>query len=285
MLDLGFKPQLKRIVTVLSKPRQTLLFSATIPFDLGALAWIDLNDPVRVDIGRSAVPPSRARQDVYLVEHQHKTPLLLSLIERDAGRMLVFTRTKHRTDRLARTVRNAGHPVERLHSDRSQSQRRAALQGFRCGRYRILIATDVAARGLDVPSVQRVINFDLPQTVEDYVHRVGRTARAAAIGHASSFAAPEERKQLSAIERHIGQQLSRQATDASATSTLSAKLHEKEANHAQANAHTPVLSRHLGNDSRDRRERQGRELVDQWGRIPRAFAQKRSAVRRRRRAG
>ena len=115
------------------------------------------------------------------------------MIEQNAGNMLVFARTKHRTDRVARTLRNAGHAVQRLHSDRSQSQRREALEGFRGGRYRILVATDIAARGIDVADIQRVINYDLPHTVEDYVHRVGRTARAGADGHASSFAAPEER--------------------------------------------------------------------------------------------
>ena len=196
---------------VLPTPRQTLLFSATLAPELGALARMHLRDPIRVAVGPQAVPPSRTVQDVYLVEHQHKTPLLLSLIERDAGNVLVFARTKHRTDRLARTVHNAGHAVQRLHSDRSQSQRREALDGFRAGRYRILIATDIAARGIDVAGIGRVINYDLPHTVEDYVHRVGRTARADADGHASSFAAPEERAQLHAIERHIGSSLPRQS--------------------------------------------------------------------------
>ncbi|HEX7407018.1 MAG TPA: DEAD/DEAH box helicase [Candidatus Binatia bacterium] len=211
MLDMGFKPQLDRIMRVLPTPRQTLLFSATLAPELGALARMHLRDPIRVAVGPQAVPPSRTVQDVYLVEHQHKTPLLLSLIERDAGNVLVFARTKHRTDRLARTVHNAGHAVQRLHSDRSQSQRREALEGFRAGRYRILIATDIAARGIDVAGIGRVINYDLPHTVEDYVHRVGRTARADADGHASSFAAPEERAQLHAIERHIGSSLPRQS--------------------------------------------------------------------------
>jgi len=215
MLDMGFKPQLDRIMRALPTARQTLLFSATMPADLGALARMHLRDPIRVAVGRQAVPPSRAEQDVYVVEHQHKTPLLLSLIAGNDGTVLVFTRTKHRTDRLARSVRNAGHAVQRLHSDRSQSQRREALEGFRDGRYRILIATDIAARGIDVAGIRRVINYDLPHTVEDYVHRVGRTARADARGHASSFAAPEERSQLHAIERHIGSALPRRRHESS----------------------------------------------------------------------
>jgi ATP-dependent RNA helicase RhlE len=214
MLDMGFKPQLDRIMRALPAQRQTLLFSATLPANLSALVRMHLHDPVRIEVGPQAVPPSRATQDVYLVQRDGKTPLLLSLIKREAGNVLVFARTKHRTDRLARAVRNAGHAAQPLHSDRSQSQRREALDGFRRGRYRILIATDIAARGIDVPGIRRVINFDLPQTVEDYVHRVGRTARAEADGHASSFAAPEERAQLHAIERHIGRPLPRQPHDA-----------------------------------------------------------------------
>jgi ATP-dependent RNA helicase RhlE len=234
MLDMGFKPQLDRIMRVLPAARQTLLFSATLAADLGALARMHLRDPIRVAVGPQALPPSRATQDVYLVEPEHKTPLLLSLIERDTGNFLVFARTKHRTDRVARSVSNAGHSVQRLHSDRSQSQRREALQGFRDGRYRVLIATDIAARGIDVAGIRRVINYDLPHVVEDYVHRVGRTARAEADGHASSFAAPEERTQLSAIERHIGRALPRQAHVARGVARSAARLHGKEVKHGQA---------------------------------------------------
>ena len=214
MLDMGFKPQLDRILRGLPTVRQTLLFSATLPPELGSLARTHVRNPVRIEVGRLAAPPSQTTQDVYLVERTHKTPLLLSLIEQNAGSMLVFVRTKHRTDRLARTLRNAGHAAQRLHADRSQSQRREALEGFRGGRYRVLVATDVAARGIDVVGIGRIINYDLPHTVEDYVHRIGRTARAGARGHASSFAAPEEHGQLRAIERHIGRPLPRQPHDA-----------------------------------------------------------------------
>jgi len=187
-----------------------LLFSATMPARLGALARMHLHDPGRVAVGQQALPPSRAAQDVYLVDSGAKTPLLLSMIAASGGNVLVFARTKHRTDRVARSLCAAGHTAQRLHSNRSQSQRREALEGFRRGRYRILVATDIAARGIDVAGIGRVINYDLPQTAEDYVHRVGRTARAEAAGHASSFAAPEERAQLHAIERHIGRTLPRQ---------------------------------------------------------------------------
>ncbi len=213
MLDMGFKPQLDRILRMVPTVRQTLLFSATLPPELDRLARTHVRNPVRLEVGRLAAPPSQTTQDVYLVERPHKTPLLLSLLEQNAETVLVFVRTKHRTDRLARTLRSAGHAAQRLHADRSQSQRREALEGFRGGRYRVLVATDLAARGIDVRGIERIINYDLPHTVEDYVHRVGRTARAGAGGRASSFAAPEEHGQLRAIERHIGHPLARQRHD------------------------------------------------------------------------
>ena len=255
MLDMGFKAQLDRIMQALPAERQTLLFSATLPPDLGTLVRAHLRQPVRAAVGPQAVPPSRTTQDVYLVGHEGKTPLLLSLIEGAAGNVLVFARTKHRTDRLARAVRNAGHAVQPLHSDRSQSQRREALDGFRRGRYRILVATDIAARGIDVPGICRVINYDLPHTVEDYVHRVGRTARAGANGHASSFAAPEERGQLHAIERHLGSALPRQAHDAAPASRAPSRPISKEVRHEQGRNFTAVRSRAVGDDSRQRRAR------------------------------
>jgi len=215
MLDMGFKPQLARILRSLPQARQTLLFSATLPAEVAKLAASHVRNPVRIEVGQLAAPPPDAVQDVYLVAGAEKTPLLLSLIEQNPGTVLVFARTRHRTDRLTRSVRAAGHAVQRLHADRSQSQRREALEGFRAGRYRVLIATDVAARGIDIVGISRVVNYDLPQTAEDYVHRIGRTARAGASGHASSFAAPEERAQLTAIERHIGRALRRQAATGS----------------------------------------------------------------------
>jgi len=211
MLDMGFKPQLDRIMAQVPKSRQTMLFSATMPADLGALARMQMSSPVQAVAGTYAGPPTGATQDVYLVNSEQKLPLLKNLVDEHTGTVLVFARTKHRTDRLARVLKQAGHSVERLHADRSQSQRRAALLGFRDGRFRILVATDIAARGVDVEGIGRVINFDLPQTVEDYVHRVGRTARAERTGHASSFVAPDESSQIRAIERHIGRTLPRQA--------------------------------------------------------------------------
>jgi ATP-dependent RNA helicase RhlE len=210
MLDMGFKPQLDKIMRTLPAERQTLLFSATMPPDLGALARMHLKNPVRVSVGPQAIPPPKATQDVFMVGNNEKTKLLISMVGTNPGNVLVFARTKHRTDRVMRSLCDAGFAAQRLHSNRTQQQRREALEGFRRGRYRILVATDIAARGIDVADIRHVINYDLPQTAEDYVHRVGRTARAEADGRATSFAAPEERGQLRAIERHIGRALPRQ---------------------------------------------------------------------------
>jgi len=209
MLDMGFKPQLDTIMRQLPTERQTLLFSATMPADLNALARMQMRNPVQALAGAHAVPPTRATQDIYFVPNEQKFPLLKSLVEKHEGTMLIFARTKHRTDRVARMLMQAGHQAERLHADRTQAQRRSALNGFRSGRFRILVATDIAARGVDVAGIGRVINFDLPQSVEDYVHRVGRTARAELTGHASSFVSPEETWQVRAIERHLGRSLPR----------------------------------------------------------------------------
>jgi ATP-dependent RNA helicase RhlE len=204
MLDMGFAPQVERILRVTPLDRQTLCFSATMPAEVEALVRRHLVRPLRIEVDVSAKPVAKVTQRLYKAPTQDKTPLLLKLLGEEHGRTLVFTRTKHRADRVARAVGAAGHRVTRLHADRSMSQRREALDGFRSGRYRVLIATDIAARGIDVPEIAHVVNFDLPHTAEDYIHRIGRTARAEASGRATSFAAPEEREQLRVIERHLG---------------------------------------------------------------------------------
>ena len=211
MLDMGFAPQVERILRVTPLDRQTLCFSATMPLAVEKLVRQHLVRPMRVEVGVIAKPVAKVTQVLYRAETQGKTPLLLRLLHEERGRTLVFTRTKHRADRVARAVMAAGHRVTRLHADRSMSQRREALDGFRSGRYRVLIATDIAARGIDVPEITHVVNFDLPHTPEDYIHRIGRTARAEASGRASSFAAPEEGDQLRAIERHLGHPVPRAA--------------------------------------------------------------------------
>ncbi len=203
MLDMGFKPQLDRILQRVPKKRQTLLFSATMGGEVADFARAHLVDPVRVEVARSGTTAARAEQQVFLAEQHEKLALLLSLLERDDATTLVFTRTKRRADRVWKGIGRAGHKVARIHADRSQGQRRMALDGFKDGTYRVLVATDIAARGIDVAEIGHVVNFDLPHVPEDYVHRVGRTARAAASGRASAFASPEERDLLVAIERLV----------------------------------------------------------------------------------
>jgi ATP-dependent RNA helicase RhlE len=210
MLDMGFAPQVERILRVTPLDRQTLCFSATMPAEVETLVRRHLVRPARIEVGVSAKPVAKVTQRLYKAPTQDKTPLLLKLLGEERGRTLVFTRTKHRADRVARVVGAAGHRVTRLHADRSMSQRREALDGFRSGRYRVLIATDIAARGIDVPEITHVVNFDLPHTAEDYIHRIGRTARAEASGRATSFASPEEHEQLRVIERHLGHTVPRQ---------------------------------------------------------------------------
>jgi len=209
MLDMGFEPQVTRILTCVPLDRQTLCFSATMPPAVERLVRRHLSRPERVEVGATAKPVAAVTQRLYTTDGHQKTPLLLRLLGEERGQTLVFTRTKHRADRLTRAVAAAGHRVTRLHADRTMSQRREALEGFRTGRYRVLVATDIAARGIDVPDIAHVVNFDLPHTAEDYIHRIGRTARAEASGRATSFAAPEEREQLRTIERHLGQPVPR----------------------------------------------------------------------------
>ena len=201
MLDMGFKPQLDRVLARLPRQRQTLLFSATMAGEVADFARAHLRDPVRVEVARSGTTAARAEQKVFLAAQQEKLALLLALLERDEVSTLVFTRTKRRADRVAKGLDRAGHKVARIHADRSQAQRRTALDGFKDGSFRVLVATDIAARGIDVAEIGHVVNFELPNVPEDYVHRIGRTARAAASGRASSFTSPEEQDLLHAIER------------------------------------------------------------------------------------
>jgi ATP-dependent RNA helicase RhlE len=201
MLDMGFRPQLTRILQRLPRPRQTLLFSATMGAEVAEFAASHLTDPVRVEVARSGTTAARAEQRVFLCSQEEKLALLLALLADDDLSTLVFTRTRRRADRVAKGVGRAGHKVARIHADRSQGQRRQALDGFKDGSYRVLVATDIAARGIDVAEIGHVVNFDLPHVAEDYVHRVGRTARMEASGQASAFCAPEEAALLRAIEK------------------------------------------------------------------------------------
>jgi ATP-dependent RNA helicase RhlE len=204
MLDMGFAPQINQILDALPEERQTLLFSATLPTDMARLVQASVNNPVRVMVAPSATTADGITQAVHHISHDAKGDLLLTLLGSDKDTALVFTRTKHRADRLGRMLGSAGHRVAVLHGDRSLSQRRAALEGFKRGTFRVLVATDIAARGIDVANIGHVINFDLPNCPEDYVHRIGRTARMKTTGRATSFVTREDHQQLHDIERLLG---------------------------------------------------------------------------------
>jgi ATP-dependent RNA helicase RhlE len=204
MLDMGFAPQINQIFDALPEKRQTLLFSATLPADLTKLAQASVQNPVYVMVTPSATTADGVTQALHYTTHHDKGDLLLSLLQEERETVLIFTRTKHRADQVTRVLGRAGHKVAVLHGDRSLPQRRAALEGFKRGTFRVLVATDIAARGIDVANIGHVINYDLPICPEDYVHRIGRTARMKTTGRATSFVTGEEPHQLKAIEQLLG---------------------------------------------------------------------------------
>ena len=205
MLDMGFWPDVRRIIRLLPEKRQNMLFSATMSHQVLGVIGSTLNNPVRIDVAPSATPIEAIEQAVYPVGSTQKSDLLVKLLEeRDLDRVLVFTRTKHRADRVCRILSRKGIKGVAIHSNRSQSQRQQALDGFKKGKYRVLVATDIVARGIDVDNISHVINFDMPNKAEDYVHRIGRTARAGNDGTALSFLSSEETSALREIEGLIG---------------------------------------------------------------------------------
>jgi ATP-dependent RNA helicase RhlE len=203
MLDMGFAPQLNRILQVVPKKRQTMLFSATIPPEILELAHRHMRLPINIEIAPSGTAAENVAQEVFFIEREAKSPLLEVLLDQYHGSVLVFMRTKHGARRLTRHLRVVGHSVAEIHSDRSLGQRRDALDGFKSGKYRVLIATDIAARGIDVVGIELVVNYDLPTHTQEYVHRIGRTARAGMAGRAISFATFDQRKDIKDIERLI----------------------------------------------------------------------------------
>jgi ATP-dependent RNA helicase RhlE len=212
MLDMGFLPEIRKILRHLPAPtrRQTLFFSATMPDPIRALTREMLRHPVNINLGPRTAPAVGITHAVYPVRQELKTALFLTLLQRGEMReALVFTRTKHRADRLAKYLVQHNIAAERIHGNRSQPQRTQALAGFKAGRYRVLVATDIAARGIDIEELGHVVNFDVPKVPDDYIHRVGRTARAEAVGDAFTFVAPEEEGELRQIERVIGKRLPR----------------------------------------------------------------------------
>jgi ATP-dependent RNA helicase RhlE len=208
MLDMGFLPDVRRILRYVPKQRQTLFFSATMPPPIATLSREMLQQPEFLNVERKSLPATKVAQAVFPVAENQKSQLLLELLRRgDLQSALVFTRTKHRANRLADLLVKNGINCDRLHGNRSQGQRTEALAGFKDGRIRVLVATDIAARGIDVEALPHVVNFDVPHVPEDYIHLVGRTARAGAEGDAWTFFSPEERNDLNAIERAIGSRL------------------------------------------------------------------------------
>jgi ATP-dependent RNA helicase RhlE len=209
MLDMGFQPAIARIAATLPAVRQTLCYSATLEGPVKEVARKYLNNPVRVEIGSVLKPAENVELRTFEVEPDKKQELLEHLLGAETGSFLVFVRTKHGADRVARRLSRSGWSATQIHGDRSQSQRNAALRSFSEGHHRVLVATDVAARGIDVANVAHVINFDMPKMAEDFVHRVGRTGRASAHGVASTFAGPAERGDLRKIERTLSIQMKR----------------------------------------------------------------------------
>jgi ATP-dependent RNA helicase RhlE len=210
MLDMGFLPDIRRVLQHLPVKRQTLFFSATMPQPIVQLSREMLKNPAMISIERKAEPAAGIAQSVFPVSQDLKLSLLEALLARGEIRSaIVFTRTKHRANRVYEQLEKRKVSVARIHGNRSQIQRTEALAGFKSGRYRILVATDIAARGIDVEALSHVVNFDVPHVPEDYIHRVGRTARAEMTGDAITFVAPDEENDLRAIERAIGKRLPR----------------------------------------------------------------------------
>ncbi len=214
MLDMGFLPDIRKIVRTLPQQRQTLLFTATFAKEIEALTHRFQRSPKLIQIGRRSNPAETVTQLVYDVPHQLKMNLLLHLL-RDPGlnMVLLFSRTKHGADKVARKLEQQGIRTATLHSNRSQNQRLRALKDFKSGSARVLVATDIAARGIDVDGISHVVNYDFPKHPEDYVHRIGRTGRAQAVGDALSFATPEDHSALKSLERFIGRGLVRKRAE------------------------------------------------------------------------
>jgi ATP-dependent RNA helicase RhlE len=209
MLDMGFQPAIARIAAELPTVRQTLCYSATLEGAVREVAQRYLKNPVRIEIGTLSKPAENVELRTFEVSKDKKQELLEHLLGNEAGTFLVFVRTKHGADRLAQKLARAGHSATQIHGDRTQSQRNSALRSFTEGRHRILVATDVAARGIDVKNIAHVVNYDMPKQAEDFVHRVGRTGRASLRGVASTFAMPDELGDLKKIERTLKVQMKR----------------------------------------------------------------------------
>jgi ATP-dependent RNA helicase RhlE len=203
MLDMGFLPAIRRIVGAVPKTRQTMCYSATLDANIREIVRDYVNKPVRVEIGQTSKPSDQVELRVYTVMQDQKLGLLDQMLRQEEGTFLVFSRTKHGADRISKKLERLGHDADVIHGDRSQSQRTAALKGFQNGKHRVLVATDVAARGIDVQDIAHVVNYDLPNASDDFVHRIGRTGRAGAKGVATTFVMPQERHDARKLEREL----------------------------------------------------------------------------------
>ena len=220
MLDMGFLPAIRRIVAILPKDRQTMCFSATMEGSVAHLVRDYLKNPVRLAFGSTLKPSENVRLQAFEVAPESKQGMLQHLLAREAGRCLVFSRTKRGTERITRDLKRNGINVAMIHGDRSQSQRTAALTGFQQGHYRVLVATDVAARGIHVQDIAHVINYDLPELAENFIHRVGRTGRAGESGVASTLFSRDQRTELFQLERTLGIRMERMPVDLKAVEQI-----------------------------------------------------------------
>ena len=203
MLDMGFAPQIEKILRFLPRERQTMLFSATMPKEIMNIASKYMKLPLSVEIAPSGTTAELVTQELFIVKKEAKTQLLKKLLGQYHGSVLLFSRTKHNAKKIVRSIRDMGYSASEIHSNRSLAQRRDALEGFKAGKYRVLVATDIASRGIDVTGIELVLNYDLPEDAENYVHRIGRTARAGHKGHAISFATPDQGNDVRDIEKLI----------------------------------------------------------------------------------
>ena len=207
MLDMGFAPQIKKILSSVSKERQTMLFSATMPPNIVQIAKTYMKLPVRVEVAPSGSAAANVTHEIFIVKRESKLALLETVLKEYNGSTLIFSRTKFGAKKIAHAIRKMGYTASEIHSNRSLHQRLRALSGFKKGAYQFLVATDIAARGIDVTNIELIVNFDLPESAEDYVHRIGRTGRAGHSGHAISFAMPNQKYDIKLIERLIRKQL------------------------------------------------------------------------------
>ena len=244
MLDMGFLPQIRRVVKALPKKRQTLLFSATLSSDIEKITAEFLNAPETVEIGRRANPAQSVAQFLYPVPKSRKIDLLAHLLrDQSLDSVLVFSRTKHGADKIVRKLQAVNVKAAALHSNRSQSQRVAALDAFKSGRARVLVATDIASRGIDVEGISHVVNFDFPMHAEDYVHRIGRTGRADAVGDAISFVTPDDEPYVRDLEKMTKKTVARKRVDGFDYTESSAPAYQSRPSHQSRPAHAPPAQR------------------------------------------